>query len=105
MSKTLVILIGNARGGELAWNSMYKNLLFPYNADLALCFGKSNKRCSLHQKCKYFWEVPEYSDWSLYIKQKYNNFIFIDYVYNYLIKTGTIIYKKWGLATLWSIKD
>lgn len=89
MSKTLVILIGNARGGELTWNSMYKNLLLPYEADLALCFGKSNKRCSLHQKCKYFWEVPEYSDWTFYIKEKYNNFIFKTFLLRSVIDSGT----------------
>ena len=42
--KTLVILIGNARGGEETWNTMYENLLKPYNADLALCFGESKNK-------------------------------------------------------------
>ena len=40
-TKTLVILLGTARGGEETWNSMYKNLIEPYSADLALLFGKN----------------------------------------------------------------
>jgi hypothetical protein len=35
---TLVVLLGNARGGEKTWHSMYKNVLNPLNADLALLF-------------------------------------------------------------------
>ena len=47
--KTLVILIGSARGGEETWHSMYKYLLEPLSADLALLFGKSsNKSSSLY---------------------------------------------------------
>lgn len=67
MLKTLVILLGNARGGEKAWNSMYENLLEPYNADLAVCFGyKENKTESLYKKSKYVWEIPEYEEWADY---------------------------------------
>jgi hypothetical protein len=62
--KTLVIIIGNARGGEDTWASMYKNLLEPYSADLAVCFGESKeKKSSLYQKAKYIWEIPEYTNW------------------------------------------
>lgn len=65
--KTLTVLIGNARGGEKSWNSLYENLLNPYNSDLALCFGKTeNKNISLYQKAKYIWEVPEYENWRNY---------------------------------------
>lgn len=64
MEKTLVILLGNARGGETTWNTMYENLLNPFNADLALLFGYTeDKSSSLYQKAKYVWELPEYSDW------------------------------------------
>ena len=34
--KTLVILIGNARGGEETWNTMYENLLKPYKIKVNL---------------------------------------------------------------------
>jgi hypothetical protein len=64
MEKTLIILIGNARGGEDTWRSMYENLKTPYNADIALCFGKNdNKTSSLYQNAKYIWEIDEYQDW------------------------------------------
>lgn len=67
MEKTLVILLGNARGGEETWQTMYDNLLEPYNADLALCFGETqDKSSSLYSKAKYIWEVPEYQNWREY---------------------------------------
>jgi hypothetical protein len=67
METTLVILIGNARGGEETWTTMYENLLKPYNADLALCFGESkDKSSSLYSKAKYIWELPEYDNWREY---------------------------------------
>ena len=60
--KTLTILIGNARGGEKAWNSMYENLLNPYESDLALCFGEvKDKSSSLYKRSKYVWEFSEES--------------------------------------------
>ena len=39
MNRTLVVLLGNARGGEETWGSLYANLLDPQSADLALAFG------------------------------------------------------------------
>lgn len=65
--KILVILMGNARGGEDTWHSMYKHLLEPLNADLALCFGETQDHSSsLYTKAKFVWEIPEFSDWSEY---------------------------------------
>ena len=77
--KTLVILIGNARGGEETWQSMYKYLLDPFSADLALLFGKTNnKSSSLYKKAKYLWEIEEYSNWRKYYENNaegnWNNF-------------------------------
>lgn len=67
MEKTLIVLNGNPRGGEKTWHSMYDNLLEPYNADLALCFGyREDKSLSLYSKAKYIWEVPEYEKWEDY---------------------------------------
>jgi hypothetical protein len=72
MEKTLVILIGNARGGEKTWHSMYENLLVPYNADLAICFGyKENKTESLYTRSKYVWELPEYTEWADYYVENF----------------------------------
>jgi hypothetical protein len=71
--KTLVILIGNARGGEETWNTMYENLLKPYKADLALCFGESkNKSASLYNKAKFIWEIPEYQNWRDYYDKNFD---------------------------------
>jgi len=68
--KTLVILIGNARGGEETWQSMYKYLLDPFSADLALLFGKNNNRSSsLYQRAKYLWELEEYKNWREYYEK------------------------------------
>lgn len=72
METTLVILIGNARGGEKTWNTMYEYLLKPFNADLALCFGyKENKTESLYEKAKYIWEIPEYDEWADYYVENF----------------------------------
>ena len=71
--KTLVILIGNARGGEETWGTMYKNLLEPYNANLALCFGEvKDKTSSLYQRAKYIWEIPEYENWRDFYDSNFN---------------------------------
>lgn len=65
--KTLVILLGNARGGEETWNVMYNRLLKPLNADLALLFGETEKkRASLYLRANYVWEMPEYQNWRTY---------------------------------------
>ena len=73
-TKTLVILLGTARGGEETWNTMYKNLIEPYSADLALLFGKnSDKSSSLYKKAKFIWEINEYSDWWDYFKKYFSN--------------------------------
>lgn len=70
MDKTLVILLGNARGGETTWNTMYEHLLKPFNADLALLFGEStDKSASLYSRAKYVWELPEYSNWREYYEK------------------------------------
>ena len=62
---TLYVLIGNIRGGEKTWKSLYKNALDVNSADLALMIGfKPNwDYSSLYQRAKYIWEVPEYEDW------------------------------------------
>jgi hypothetical protein len=72
MEKTLVILMGNPRGGEETWETIYKHLLSPYNADLALCFGETNdKTPSLYKRAKYIWELPEYDNWRDYYSNSF----------------------------------
>lgn len=74
MENTLVILLGNARGGEQTWNTLYTNLIDVYGADLLLCFGKSdNKNLSLYKKAKYIFELNEYNDWTDYYSNYFNN--------------------------------
>lgn len=66
--KTLIILTGNIRGGEKAWNSLYDNLIIPNNADLALLIGDSGSvKSSLLERAKYVWKVKEYDDWGDYL--------------------------------------
>jgi len=67
-NRTLVIVMGSLRGGELAWESMYKNLLDVNSADLALVIGSMAKNdetnpSSLYERAKYLYEFPEYEDW------------------------------------------
>jgi hypothetical protein len=69
-------MIGNARGGEETWNTAYKNLIETHDADLAICFGKSNTKdnCSLYKNSKYVWEIEEYNNWRTYYEQYLNGF-------------------------------
>ena len=71
--KYLVILGGSPRGGEKAWNSMYKYLIEHLRADLAICTGKKwlNNQ-SFIEKADYDWTFDEYTDWSEYYSKKYN---------------------------------
>jgi hypothetical protein len=73
--KTLVVLIGSARGGERTWQSLYKNVLDVNKADLALVFGRETPDTdsvgdyvsrSLFARAAYWWTVPELgSRWGL----------------------------------------
>lgn len=73
MEKTLIVLIGNARGGEDTWETMYTNLKEPFNADLALCFGEtSDKSSSLYKNAKFVWEIKEYDNWMDYFNLYFN---------------------------------
>ena len=56
--KTLLILIGNERGGEDTWETLYLNLVDPLNADMGL-FGTFNKNTSLYYKAKYIWNFDD----------------------------------------------
>jgi len=72
--KTLIVLIGNARGGEQTWQTLYNNLIDVYSADLLLCFGKTNNtNNSLYKKAKYIFELDEYNNWNDYYEQFFSN--------------------------------
>ena len=64
-NKTLVIVIGNLRGGEIAWRTLYNRVLDVNHADLALMIGRSLSRdSSMYDRAKYVWEFEEYEDWA-----------------------------------------
>lgn len=66
-NRTLVIIMGNIRGGERAWESLYKNVLDLNSADLALVVGErapENRTSSLYKRAKYLYEFPEFDDWA-----------------------------------------
>jgi hypothetical protein len=70
-NRTLVVVLGNIRGGEPTWRSMCRHLLDPNMADLAMLIGEGNpsesskmKPTLLHERAKYIWTVPEFEDWA-----------------------------------------
>ena len=71
--KYLVVLGGSPRGGEKAWNSMYKYVKDHLKADLAICTGKKwlNNQ-SFIEKADYDWTFEEANDWSEYYSKNYD---------------------------------
>lgn len=70
--KTLVIIMGNIRGGDVTWNTFYKHMLDLNSADLALVIGqvpKEKQTSSLFQRAKYLYEFPEFHDWGEAVDQ------------------------------------
>ena len=68
-NRTLVILMGDLRGGEQAWETLYKNVLDPNSANLALVIGKERKyaiypNSTLFKRAIHTWTFPEYGDWA-----------------------------------------
>ena len=100
-TKTLIVLLGSARGGEETWKSMYKYLLEPLSADLALLFGKtSDKKASLYKKAKFIWEIEEYSDWWDYYTKYFSNRIYDIYKHNEIEGLGGGIGKFRGSGAI-----
>ena len=71
--KYLVVLGGSPRGGEKAWNSMYKYVKEHLKADLAICTGRKwlNNQ-SFIDKAEFDWTFDEVDDWSEYYTKYYN---------------------------------
>ena len=68
-NKTLVVLIGNLRGGETAWHTLYENVLDVNSADLALFIGYNSTRAAYHnatlfERAVHYWTFPEFDDWA-----------------------------------------
>lgn len=70
MNKTLVIVMGNLRGGEDAWTTLYSHVLLPNDADLALLVMDDLTQypnSSLLTRAKYVWWYDKYDDWAVAI--------------------------------------
>ena len=69
---SLVIVMGNLRGGEGAWETLYENVLDVNNADLALLIGEESPNSTqpkypnntISKRAKYIWTFREYDDWA-----------------------------------------
>ncbi|MAR64468.1 MAG: hypothetical protein CMB83_00855 [Flammeovirgaceae bacterium] len=69
----LVILAGSPRGGEKTWHSLYRYVLEPLNADLALCTSdKWNQDISLFKKAKYKWVFKEFENYLDYYNENFD---------------------------------
>jgi hypothetical protein len=69
-NRTLVILIGQPRGGPLAWKSLARFVLDPLRADLATFFGEELPAPpALSLRAKYAWTLPERADWGDALEQ------------------------------------
>lgn len=70
--KTLVIIMGSIRGGEVTWSTFYRHMLDLNSADLALVIGqvpRERQTSSLFQRAKYLYEFPEFHDWGEAVDQ------------------------------------
>mmetsp|Transcript_27030 Transcript_27030/g.57925 ORF Transcript_27030/g.57925 Transcript_27030/m.57925 type:complete len:495 (+) Transcript_27030:108-1592(+) len=66
-NRTLVIVMGELRAGEMAWETLYKNVLDPNSADLALMTTNNltlYPNNTLMKRAKYVWYHEEYDDWA-----------------------------------------
>ncbi|CAF1187948.1 unnamed protein product [Adineta ricciae] len=66
--RVLVITLGQLRGGPLAWKSLHKFLLKPYNAHLALHISDFTSRTYLHDIAQYIWMEEEHKDWGVVLQ-------------------------------------
>ncbi|CAF1667220.1 unnamed protein product [Adineta ricciae] len=63
--RVLVTALGQARGGRLAWNSLHKFLLRPFNAHLAWYTTQVETSSYLHERAQYLWMEPNHDEWDL----------------------------------------
>jgi hypothetical protein len=85
--RVLTIIIGDHRGGQIAWESLETNLLKFLNSDLALLFEDENLKMEnlLTKKAKFVWTVPYKYNWDDYFIEEYSPNI----VKNFLIGSKT----------------
>jgi hypothetical protein len=60
---TLVCVVGNARGSDVAWESLLNNVIKPLNVDLAILFGAQQSCDFLEKIATYNWNFDEPQDW------------------------------------------
>ena len=69
----LVVVMGSLRGGAATWHSMFRHLLTPLQADLALLTSAADiaqhAGSALLARAKYVWSAVEYEDWGLQIDE------------------------------------
>jgi hypothetical protein len=72
--KYIVILAGSPRGGDETWNSLYRNVLNPLQADLALATSRDyvNQDTSLFQKADFQWIFEDYKNYLGYYTNNYS---------------------------------
>ena len=68
-NKTLVVVTGNLRCGELAWKTLYENVLDVNQADLLVLTQPVQNQIaypdpSILHRARYVWTVPMYNDWA-----------------------------------------
>jgi len=72
-NKFLIIVVGIPRGGQTTFNSIYKHLVKPLKADLAICSEeKYIINNSLSRHAKYLWFIDDNLNWNEYY-QKFKN--------------------------------
>ena len=80
MKDYLIILAGSPRGGEETWNSMYKYVKEPLNADLAICCSdRWNQDTSLFKKANYVWTFKEMENYFTEYYEKNFDGTWMDY--------------------------
>jgi len=67
--RALVVVVGQPRGGELAWTSLRKHVLEPLHADLATYFTDDWQGTLIQRMSRYRWSVPEPADWGDMVDQ------------------------------------
>jgi len=68
----LVVVMGQLRGSEMAWESLRRRVLTPWAADLAVMTDvtdERNKRSSLFRDAVYKWHEQEHGDWGEVLDQ------------------------------------
>ena len=65
-NRSVVILIGGLRSSELAWKTLYDNVLDPNSADLILMTNDNSAypNSSLFDRAKFVWHYHQFDDWA-----------------------------------------